>query len=40
MILSKPEARRACNDMNLLEGKTAEMINKIGHALLNKNRAY
>jgi len=39
MTLSKPEARIACNQMNLLEGSIAEMIEKIGHALLDQNSA-
>ena len=39
MTLSKPEARIACNQMNLLQGSTAEMIKKLGYALLDQNTA-
>ena len=35
MTLSKPEARQACNTLNLVEGSRLEMIERIGHALLN-----
>ena len=37
--LTKPEARKACNDLNLLEGSRVEMIEKIGYALIDTNSA-
>ena len=39
MTLSKPEATQACNTLNLLEGSRLEMIERIGHALLNPSSA-
>ena len=35
--LTKPEARKACNTLNLLEGSRVEMIEKISYALINAN---
>jgi len=40
LTLTKLEARKACNDLNLLEGSRVEMIEKIGYALLNTNSAF
>ena len=39
LTLTKPEARKACNDLNLLEGSRVEMIEKIGYALIDTNSA-
>lgn len=39
MTLSKPEARQACNTLNLVEGSRLEMIERIGSALLNPSSA-
>ena len=35
--LTKTEAREACESLSLLEGSRADMVEKIGHALLNNS---
>ena len=35
--LTKPEARKAYNDLNLLEGSRVEMIERISYALIDTN---
>ena len=35
--LTKTEARKACESLSLLEGSRADMVEKIGHTLLNNS---